>query len=139
MVEDKDLKSQLQAPVTDPGMAIDMVQDTLEEFLSFGSVDNVYGEPVENGDTIVIPTAEVVAGMGFGVGYGVSPGETDEPEGGSGGGGGGKAFARPVAVIVAGPEGVRVDPVIDVTKIALTALTAVGFMVSTIQRMSRGK
>lgn len=139
MTEDKDLTIQMDTPVTDPGMVIDMAQDTLEEFLTFANVDNVYGKPVKNGDTIVIPAAEVVAGMGFGAGYGVSPGDQETPKGSSGAGGGGQAFARPVAVIVAGPEGVRVDPVIDTTKIALTALTAIGFMVSTIQRMSRGK
>jgi uncharacterized spore protein YtfJ len=57
--------------------------------------------------------------------------------GGGGGGGGGRVFSRPVAVVVASPEGVRVEPVLDVTKIALAALTAGGFMLATLARMSR--
>jgi hypothetical protein len=46
-------------------------------------------------------------------------------------------FSRPVAVIIASPEGVRVEPVVDVTKIALAALTAAGFMVGMLLRMNR--
>jgi hypothetical protein len=41
-----------------------------------------------------------------------------------------------VAVVVASAEGVRVEPVLDVTKIALAALTAMGFMVGMMFRMS---
>ena len=57
-------------------------------------------------------------------------GEGSEPQdpamegAGGGGGGGGGAMARPVAVIVMGPDGVRVKPVLDVTKLAVTALGA---------------
>ena len=45
-------------------------------------------------------------------------------------------LSRPVAVVVASPEGVRVEPVIDLTKLALAGLTAVGFMVGMMFRMS---
>jgi uncharacterized spore protein YtfJ len=67
----------------------------------------------------------------------------DDPEGavpegeGFGGGGGGRVFSRPVAVIIAAPEGVRVEPVVDVTKIGLAALTAAGFMFGMWMRMTR--
>ena len=126
--------------MSDPGQAIDMVQETLETFLETADVNKVYAEPVVHGDTVIIPAAEVVAGMGFGAGYGAG-GPLDEDGGGSGGGGGGggKTFARPVAVIIADDNGVRVEPVIDPTKIALTALTAFGFIFGSIARMKRGK
>jgi hypothetical protein len=39
-------------------------------------------------------------------------------------------------VIIADPQGVRVEPVVDITKIALAALTAAGFMLATMMRMS---
>jgi uncharacterized spore protein YtfJ len=53
--------------------------------------------------------------------------ETPAVEGaGGGGGGGGGAMGRPVAAIVLGPEGVQVKPVLDFTKLALTALGAFG-------------
>jgi hypothetical protein len=40
-----------------------------------------------------------------------------------------------VAVIVSSPEGVRVEPVIDLTKIAMAALTAGGFVFGMMFRM----
>jgi uncharacterized spore protein YtfJ len=116
--------------------AIDLVQDTLDRFLETADVEKAYGEPITSGDRLIIPTAEVVAVMGFGVGSG--RGTNDEGGGsGVGGGGGGNAFSRPVAVIVVEPAGVSVTPVFDRTKILLTAITAFGFMFATIARMQR--
>jgi hypothetical protein len=40
-------------------------------------------------------------------------------------------------VIIASPEGVRIDPVIDITKLGLAGLTALGFMLSVLARMSK--
>jgi uncharacterized spore protein YtfJ len=101
----------------------------------------VYGEPIQHDDTIIIPTAEVLCGLGFGVGSGRGSNteeDSDKPASGSasGGGGGGRILSRPVAVVVASPEGVRVEPVVDITKIALAGLTALGFMVGMMFRMS---
>lgn len=127
--------------------ALDIVQDTLGEFLQSASVDAVYGTPIQDGDTLIIPAAEVLTVMGFGVGSGRGTGyskETDSDEeqsdevsegSGSGGGGGGRVLARPAAVIISTPEGVRVEPVVDVTKLGLAALTAAGFMVGMLLRM----
>ncbi len=119
---------------------LEMYQGTIEEFLAAADVRVVYGEPVQHDDTMIIPTAEVLCGLGFGVGSGSGP-STDSPETvqamGSGGGGGGRILSRPVAVVVASPEGVRVEPIVDVTKIGIAALTAMGFMVGMIFRMSR--
>ncbi len=119
---------------------LEMFQDTMEEFLAAADVRVVYGEPIQHEATTIIPTAEVLCGLGFGVGSG-SGTSTDDPEkpaqgSGSGGGGGGRILSRPVAVVVASPEGVRVEPVVDITKIALAGLTAFGFMVGMMFRMS---
>ncbi len=118
---------------------LDIYQDTINSFLEVADVSRAYGEPVQSGDNLIIPAAEVLAGMGFGVGAGFGRGnQKDESQGGgSGGGGGGRVLSRPVAVVIASPEGVRVEPVLDVTKIALAALTAGGFMLATLARMSR--
>ena len=124
--------------------AMDVIELTMERFLDTASVDLVYGDPVEHGDTLIIPTAEILAGLGFGVGSGSGSSGKHEEEGeeggdgygeGGGGGGGGRTFARPVAIVVSSPEGVRVEPVVDVTKIALGFLTAAGFMTGMILRM----
>jgi uncharacterized spore protein YtfJ len=133
MTEDKNLVPQ-DMKIDDPGKAIDMVQSSMENFIAVADVKRVYGQPVQHGETIIIPAAEVVAGMGFGAGYGA--GGPDDANGvGGGGGGGGKALARPVAVVIADDEGVRVEPVVDPTKIALAALTAAGFILSTLFKM----
>jgi uncharacterized spore protein YtfJ len=120
---------------------LDVFQDTMEEFLAAADVRVVYGEPIEHDDTVIIPTAEVLCGLGFGVGRGSGTSADQSPDkpsmgSGSGGGGGGRILSRPVAVVVASPEGVRVEPVVDITKIALAGLTAVGFMVGMMFRMS---
>jgi uncharacterized spore protein YtfJ len=120
---------------------LEMFQDTVEEFLAAADVRVVYGEPIQHDDTLIIPTAEVLCGLGFGVGSGSGSNaveHTDKPSqgSGSGGGGGGRILSRPVAVVVASPEGVRVEPVVDITKIALAGLTALGFMVGMMFRMS---
>jgi uncharacterized spore protein YtfJ len=130
-------------------LATAVIQSTMDKFLDTANVDKVYGRPIRSGETIIIPTAEVVCGLGFGVGSGRGgafgiPDEDEEEAGsqnaggiGSGGGGGGRVLSRPVAVIVASPEGVRVEPVFDRTKILMAALTAVGFMFGMLGRIRR--
>ena len=130
-------EKKFEVEISDPGQAIDMVQETLETFLEAADVNKVYAQPVQHEDNLIIPAAEVVAGMGFGAGFGTG-GSPPDNGGGGGGGGGGKTFARPVAVIIADKNGVRVEPVMDPTKIALTALTAMGFIFGTIAKMRKG-
>jgi uncharacterized spore protein YtfJ len=148
-LEDEDLEEELDYfdDFDDYEMLADPVQRSLEitdtnldKFLSVSSASAVYGEPIYHDDAVVIPAAEVLSGMGFGVGYGGTP-ETEDAgsQAGAGGGGGGYAFSRPVAVIIADGEGVRVEPVVDVTKIALAALTAMGFIFGTLARIARGR
>jgi uncharacterized spore protein YtfJ len=116
-----------------------VIEETLEKFIQTADVNAVYGQPIQSGEMLIIPAAEVLCGMGFGVGAGSGP-ESDghAAPGGGGGGGGGRTFSRPAAVILAGPQGVEVRPVVDITKIALAGITALGFMVSLISRMRRG-
>jgi uncharacterized spore protein YtfJ len=138
--------------VTSSAETLDVIELTMDKFLDAADVSAVYGEPIQHGDTIIIPCAEVLSGMGFGMGFGVSSHDSsDEDEGetkrdggnsanrneGVGGGGGGRVFSRPVAVIVASPEGVRIEPVFDRTKIALAVLTTAGFMFGMFSRMMR--
>jgi len=67
---------------------------------------------IHSGDTLIIPTAEVLSGMGFGVGTGVGNNVAQDQEGkpaqnsggGGGGGGGGRVLSRPVAVVIASPR-----------------------------------
>jgi len=97
-----------------------LVHHTLESFLSTASSEAVYHEPIKHGNTLIIPAAEVVSFLGFGVG-GDESSEKETESGG--GGGGGSVYSRPVAVIISAPEGVRIEPVFDLTKIALAGMT----------------
>jgi uncharacterized spore protein YtfJ len=129
-------------PTSDEGgglHSLDIMEDTLGEFLDTASVSRVYGEPIRSGDTVVIPAAEVLVGLGFGLGsgYGQAPNGSAGSGYGSGGGGGGRTLARPVAVITIDAGGVNVQPIVDPTKIVLAALTAGGFIVAMIARMLR--
>ncbi len=129
--------------------AIIAIEDTLDNFLSAATVDAVYGEPIEHEGSLIIPMAEVLSGVGFGLGAGYGKNGNDEEDdqqgksnnvgSGGGGGGGGRVLSRPVGVIIASQEGVRVEPVVDVTKIALAALTAAGFMTAMMMRMASPK
>ena len=116
--------------------------DVMTRLLEAADVSRVYSEPIAHGDTLMIPAAEVLAVAGFGMGAGSGSGPDAEGRarsgGGGGGGGGGRTMARSVAVIVSTPEGVRVEPVVDVTKIALAGLTALGFVWSAWRGLSRG-
>jgi uncharacterized spore protein YtfJ len=124
--------------------AIDQVQIILEDFFDTADVGRVYGRPVKSGDTVVLPTAEVLTAVGFGMGHGEGSGMEENPASGSssgsggGGGGGGRTLSRPVAVVVASPAGVHIEPVVDITKVALAGITAVGFMFSFLLRMKKG-
>ena len=125
----------------------------LRELVAAASADRVFGEPVVAGERTVITAAEIHTGLGFGYGLGnagrgrrrreagpeagvASWGRGRRQEGAhGGGGGGGHAGGRPVAVITIDPDGVHVLPVVDRTKIVVTALTALGAIGMTLLRL----
>ncbi len=119
--------------------------EMLEKLLAAAQPGAVYSQPVVQGEYTVITASEVAAGGGFGFGMGIgtpaaarpgegAPAQQGNGDGGGAGGGGGSS-GRPVAVIVIGPTGVEVKPVLDVTKIGLAALTTWGAMVVTLRKM----
>lgn len=124
--------------------AMEAIQGTLSHFLDVANVNRVYGEPIREDEVTIIPTAEVIAGLGFGMGFGAGSGSAEDEEkkhsdevttasgSGGGGGGGGKTFSRPVAVVVVSHGNVYVEPVVDITKVALATITAAGFMMATL-------
>lgn len=107
----------------DPGAMVDQVgvqtRDGLKRIFGGLSADKVFATE-QVGDRFVITAAAIERAGGFGFGAG-SDGD-DPTSGGGGGGGGGSAQARPVAVIEVTSEGVSVRPVLDFTKIGITAL-----------------
>ena len=103
----------------------------------------VFSQPVVSGNYTVITASEVTSGGGFGsgagygqdvsskpaapaAGEGESSSEGTEPAVGGGGGmgGGGGSMGRPIAVIVIGPDGVEVKPIVDRTKLVIAVVTS---------------
>jgi uncharacterized spore protein YtfJ len=133
----------LERTESDAAAAAGRAARVMERLIAAADVSKVYAPAIEHGDRLLIPAAEVVAAAGFGMGsgtgdMGVRAGRARRG-GGGGGGGGGKTFARSVAVVVSSPAGVEIRPVIDVTKIALAALTAAGFVWAAWKRTSEPK
>jgi len=111
--------------------------ELMERLVSVADPSAVFAEPVQVGERTVITASEVSIGLGFGYGFGAGTAPesdvegADQPQGsgyGGGGGGGGGANARPVAAIIVEPQGVRVEPIVDVTKLGLAFLTALASM-----------
>ena len=131
--------------------------DLLEKLIATARPNAVFGHPITGGEYTVINVAEVSCGMGVGFGGGDSSATQTEPaaeaitiEGetpeskvaaannyGVGGGGGGFSTARPVAAISIGPDGVHVEPVVDVTKIGLAFFTTLGAMALMFSNMRK--
>lgn len=118
----------------------------LERIYEVAKPSAILSEPVTQGEYTVITASEVSLGIGYGFGGGggsSTEGESEEAaeessEGfGSGGGGGGGVAARPVAAIEIGPHGVRVEPIVDPTKIAVAFFTAFGAMFMMLNRMRK--
>jgi uncharacterized spore protein YtfJ len=104
--------------------------ELLEKLIAAGRADAIFSPPVESGEYKVITVAEARIGMGYGFGGG--GGVDDKERGGEsppnaaygvGGGGGGASMARPVAIVEIGPNGARVEPIVDPTKIVLAFLS----------------
>jgi len=127
----------------------------LEKILAAAQPGAVFGQPVDAGGYTLITAAEVTSGGGFGVGMGRGPAPKPDAKqsppaeaappggrrsiGGSGFGGGGGSMGRPVAIIAVGPSGVTVRPVVDLTKVALAALTASAAMLGLQRAMRRAR
>lgn len=122
--------------------------DVVGKLFEVAEPAKTFGKPIKSGEYTIITASEayVAMGVGFGVGMGTETSKknteeqapsTDEVDGGGGGGGGGVAVGRPVAAISVGPNGVRVEPVVDVTKIALAFFTMLGSMLIMMGRMRR--
>jgi len=129
----------------------------IEKLFSVAQPGAVFSEPVTVEGRTIITTSEVMVGMGVGYGIGAGSatgeenGEEDDQEDeaemtsgegyGGGGGGGGFSTGRPVAAIIVEPEGVRIEPIVDVTKIGLAFITVLGsifLMGFRIRRAARG-
>ena len=117
------------------------VYDLIGRLLRVAEPGAVYSEPIVSGERTVIITSELSMSIGAGGGFGASsepaadaavggdaaPAPHKEDSGG-GGGGGGFSFGRPVAAVIIEPSGVRVEPIVDPTKLGIALFTTLGAM-----------
>jgi uncharacterized spore protein YtfJ len=104
------------------GMAKDMMKTWQDTY----SVQRVFGEPVEKGDIVVIPVAQVAGGGGGGT-------APDEDAGGaesSGSGFGG--MARPAGVYVVRADGVEWQPALDITRLGIAGIALAALIALTL-------
>jgi uncharacterized spore protein YtfJ len=100
------------------------------------SGEGAVGQATAVGDHTVIPLVETFAFGGFGGGSGVGS-EGGSEGSGAGGGGGGLGRSRTIAIADVGPDGVKVRPVIDITGLALPAVSAVAALLLGRRRRRR--
>ncbi len=86
-----------------------LTKTTLEEIEKVLTTRTVVGEPITIEGTTLVPL--ITVGFGFGAGGGSGKGEAKQKGEGSGGGTGGGAWVKPIAVVVIGKEGVRIEPI----------------------------
>jgi uncharacterized spore protein YtfJ len=108
----------------------------IEQLVERIGVEKVFGE---EGDTTIIPVAQVAFGFGYGSGYGRDSRATDGAKaqsgqtngagegGGSGAGAGGRA--TPCGFIQIGPDGVTYKPIMDETRIPLAGIVMAAWSV----------
>lgn len=113
------------------------VEQAIEHLANAARSSVVFGEPIERGEVTIIPCSEIALGLGTGGGSGTSQ-ATQQAGAATGGGigGGGGARGRPVATIVISRGTVRVEPIVDATKVALAALTTMGAMAFWLIRLT---
>jgi uncharacterized spore protein YtfJ len=122
-----------------------MPVEPMERFFAAAQPGTVFSEPVTQGAYTVITAREVTFGGGYGFGGGCGPAPQPSGEstttvaGGRGGGAGGGSMGRPIAAIIIGPDGVKVQPIVDVTKFLLAALGAMGAVAAAGRRSSRAR
>lgn len=126
-----------------------LMERTITRLTEVAGPNAVFGAPVAQGDTTVIPCCRVSVGLGFGGGGGTgAPRAEDAQSGdmhteqapaqaGEGLGGGGGSQGRPVAAIILMPDRVQIRPIVDVTRVAFAGMAtavALAFLIGRVLR-----
>jgi uncharacterized spore protein YtfJ len=123
-------------PPTKP-LDIEGAEHLLDRLAEVTKIDAVFGPPIERDGVILITCSEQAIGLGGGM----SPAKpTDSPKkagGNEGFGGGAGARGRPVAVVVMTHDGVKVKPIVNVTRVLFAQALMVGFVFLMASRLLR--
>ncbi len=117
-------------------MFLDDLQKRFAEMQGKANWKTVFGDVIEVNGRRLIPVASVQYGFGMGGGQGTSPrtgsrakssSKDDTASLGSGGGGGGGVRIEPIALIDVTDGRLKVEPIINVTRVAVIALLVAGW------------
>lgn len=149
------MSEQFEEIATATSASLNRAADLIGRLFEVARPGAVFSEPVSAEGHTVITAAEIYVGMGFGLGMGGGSAEAEQEEAdpetsepsesesnsgsGGGGGGGGTSMSRPVAAIIIGADGVRVEPIVDATKIALAFFTMLGSIFFMLRKMRKGR
>ncbi len=116
-------------------MFLDDLQKRFQEMQTKAGVRSVFGEVIELDGRKLIPVASVA--YGFGVGGGQGPKRQVKGEAPGGGGGGGGIRIEPIALIeVTGGE-LKIQPIVNVTRVALAGMLLSAWIVFWVTRAVR--
>jgi uncharacterized spore protein YtfJ len=112
----------------------------IEDLLDRMGVERVFGAPHTEGETTLIPVADVMLAFGYGMGKGTAPAaaeEDTEAPGGSGGGGGAGGRASPRGYIRIDAKGVTYKPIVDEQRMGITGMLLAGWIVFWVTKTIR--
>jgi uncharacterized spore protein YtfJ len=105
-IQVKFTKSAMEHPMEDIEKLLKTAMGEIERMLN---TKTVVGEPITIEGNTLIPLVSV--GFGFGAGGGTGKAKASEEGEGSGGGTGGGGGVKPIALIIIGKDGVRLEPI----------------------------
>ncbi len=99
-----------------------MIEAALGQIEGVLDSKSVVGQPITVGDYTILPLISI--GFGFGVGSGTAKSDEFIKGEGAGGMSAGAGGVKPVAVVVIGPDGAKVEPLKGATASLLESLAA---------------
>lgn len=115
-------------------MFLDELQKRFQEMQGRADVRTVFGEAIQLNGRRVIPVASIQYGFGMGGGSGPTKAKS---EASGGGGGGGGMRVEPVALVDITDGKLKVEPIVNVTRLATMAMILAAWSVFWISRTIR--
>ncbi len=116
-------------------MFLDDLQKRFQELQTKAGVRSVFGEVIEVDGHKLIPVASVA--YGFGVGGGQGPKRQEKGDAPGGGGGGAGMRIEPIALIEVTNGALKIQPIVNVTRIAIAGMLLSAWTVFWVTRTIR--
>ncbi len=116
-------------------MFLDDLQKRFQDMQTKAGAQTVFGDVIELNGRKVIPVASVR--YAFGIGGGQGPKREEKSDRPGGGGGGGGMRIDPVAVIEISEDKLKVQPIVNVTRLAIAGIFLFAWTVFWVSRTVR--